>query len=65
LETDTDAETPELAFAFQQEPMRIGQRDFGETSVIAGTKLCRNAEINSDHVCYFRISANGLAISQK
>jgi hypothetical protein len=65
LETDTDAETLELAFAFKQEPMRVGQRDFREASVIASTKLCRNAKINSDHVRYFRISANGLAISQK
>ena len=48
-----------------QEPMRIGQRNFGKTNMITGTKLCRDAKIDRDHVRYFRITADGLAISQK
>jgi hypothetical protein len=65
LETDTNAETLEFSFAFDQEPVRIGERDFGKTDAITSTKLCCNAKISSDHVRYFRIAADGLAISQK
>jgi hypothetical protein len=65
LETDTNAEALEFTFTFHQKPVRIGQRNFGKTDVIAGAKLCRKAKINSDHMRYFRITANGLAISQK
>ena len=45
--------------------MRILQRDFGKTNAITGTKLRRNAKIDRDHVSYFWVPADGLAISQK
>jgi hypothetical protein len=65
LETDTDPEPLEFTFAFKQEPLRIGERDFGKADVIASAKLCCNGNINSDHVRYFRVTTDGLAISQK
>ena len=45
--------------------MRIMKRDFEKTNAITGTKLRRNAKIDRDHVSYFWIPADGLAISQK
>jgi hypothetical protein len=65
LEINADAETLEFTFAFEQKSVRIGERDFGETNAIAGAKLRRNTKINCHHVRYFRITADGLAISQK
>jgi hypothetical protein len=65
LETETDAETLEFTLALQQKPLRIGERDFAKANMIAGTKLRRKAEINRDHVGYFGIASDGLAISQK
>src|SRR5215831_16312303 len=45
--------------------MRILQRDFGKTHVITSPKLRCDAKIDYDHVSYFWIPADGLAISQK
>src|SRR5436309_3392563 len=45
--------------------MRLGDRDFGETQVIAGAELCGYREVDGNHLCNFRITANCLAISQK
>ena len=45
--------------------MRIFQGHFGKTNAITGTKLRRNAKIDRNHVSYFWVPADGLAISQK
>jgi hypothetical protein len=65
LETETDSKTLELAPAFQQKLVRIRHRDFGKSDAIAGAKLRCNAEIDRDHVRYFRITTDGLAIAQE
>jgi hypothetical protein len=65
LEIEADAETLEFTLALQQETVRIGKRDFGKANVITSAKLCRDTQIDSNHVRYFRITTDGLAISQK
>ena len=45
--------------------MGILYRNFEKTNAITGTKLRCNAKIDRDHVSYFWIPADGLAISQK
>src|SRR5437764_14264614 len=45
--------------------MRVGQRDFTTANMITGAKLLCHAKIDSNHVRYSQIAANGLAISQK
>jgi hypothetical protein len=65
LKAETDAEALEFAFAFQQEVMCIGQRNFGKANAIARSKLRRDTKIHRNHVRYFRVTADRLAISQE
>jgi hypothetical protein len=65
MQTESDAKELQLSLALEQKLVRFSQRDFGKTDVVAGAKLRCNSEINGDHVRYFRVTADGLAISQK
>ena len=65
LQTQADAETLQVAGALKEKSVRIGQRDFEKMDAITRTKLRRNAKIDRDHVSYFWIAADGLAILQK
>jgi hypothetical protein len=65
VETETYAETLEFTLALQQEAMRIEERDFGKADMIASAKLSCDAQIDGDHVRYFWITTNRLAISLK
>src|SRR5215468_3326147 len=45
--------------------MSVLQRNFEKANGVSRTKLRRNAQIDCDHMSYFWIAADGLAISQK
>jgi hypothetical protein len=54
----------QLSVPLDNKFVRISQRDFGETDLITGAELCRNTEINCNHMRYLRITTNRLAITQ-
>ena len=65
MQTESDTKALEFTLSLKQKPVRLGQRDFGKTNDVASTKLCGDAKIDGDHVRDFRITTDGLAISQK
>ncbi len=62
---NANPEAREILFAFAQELLRLGQRDFVETNEIAGPKLRGNRQVHRDHVSDFRITTDGLAITEQ
>jgi hypothetical protein len=50
MQTQPEPKTHQITVAFKQEPMRIGQRDFGKADPIASTKLCCYCKVDRDHV---------------
>ena len=54
-----------ISLPFEQERMRITNRNLGEANPIAGALLCGDWKIDRDHVPDFWITADGLAIIQK
>jgi hypothetical protein len=63
MQAQSDTKTCQLIFAFEQEPVRLGQRNLRKANVIAGAQLRRDGKIDSDHVRDFRVAADRLAIS--
>ena len=65
MQADSDPKKFQPTLALQQQPVGIGERDFGKADLIASAKLCSDTQIDRDHVRYFRVTTDGLAISQK
>src|ERR1700724_449359 len=59
---------PELfpvSLAFEEQRVRITNRNFAKTNSIAGKQLSGDRKIDGDHVRDFWITADGLAIIEK
>src|ERR1700731_364201 len=55
----------QVSLAFEEQRVRITNRNFAKTNSIAGTQLGGDRKIDGDHVRDFRIAADGLAIIEK
>ncbi len=55
----------EVLLAINQKLVRICKRNFAKANLIASAQLSRNWKIDRNHVRDFRITANGLAISEQ
>jgi hypothetical protein len=55
----------QVSLAFEQERMRIPNRNFAETDSIAGTQLSGDRKIDGDHVRDLWVTTDGLAIIEK
>ena len=65
MQTQTDAKSGVIFFAFAQKVLRLGERDFVETNDVARPKLRGDRKVHRDHVRDLWITADGLAISEQ